>query len=503
MGIINLLPYLKQITKRVHISDFKGKRIAVDGFVWLHQAAFSCPKELYYDPKTPKILNYLAKRLKILEEAGITPIIVFDGMPLPAKLGTNIDRTNKRNEAIEKIKEIEKGIHSQNEDLNDNEKNIQEFFGKIEIEKSFERNEKNSSNDSFSSISCYEGEDGRSFSFHGIEFNPIQIPENDENYDLFSKAISIKYPTVRVFMDFLSMNKIPFIVAPYEADAQLAFLARSGIADAVLTIDSDLICYKTPVTLLKMDSAGMVDVIVYKEVLEFFGMNEDQFTQLCVLCSDVYCKHIRMIGIKTAINMMKEYGDGHKIIDVCLSNPKFTVPDNYKEAFDKAVFTFKHQRVFDPFKKDLVCLEPTDLDDPCIGPIIDRTTLLSIVSGKQSPFHGKINAFYTPLNFNISLPEGVELPPKCDFPEQPMEKKNIKLSISNPFEVNISISDNNEAFHIPMEKEEKDFHDLDKFKKKEQNTNDNSQHMITPKMMFQKRIKERSTFTTLSKEMFD
>ena len=33
------------------------------------------------------------------------------------------------------------------------------------------------------------------------------------------------------------------IVAPYEADAQLAFLSKSGIADVVITEDSDLLVF--------------------------------------------------------------------------------------------------------------------------------------------------------------------------------------------------------------------------------------------------------------------
>ncbi len=37
-----------------------------------------------------------------------------------------------------------------------------------------------------------------------------------------------------------------FIVAPYEADAQMAYLARRGDVWAVLTEDSDLLTYGCP-----------------------------------------------------------------------------------------------------------------------------------------------------------------------------------------------------------------------------------------------------------------
>jgi len=42
-------------------------------------------------------------------------------------------------------------------------------------------------------------------------------------------------------------------VAPYEADAQLAYLSISGIADIVLTEDSDLLAFGAKRVLYKLD----------------------------------------------------------------------------------------------------------------------------------------------------------------------------------------------------------------------------------------------------------
>ena len=39
---------------------------------------------------------------------------------------------------------------------------------------------------------------------------------------------------------------VEFIVAPYEADAQMAYLALNGLVAAVLTEDSDLLTYGCP-----------------------------------------------------------------------------------------------------------------------------------------------------------------------------------------------------------------------------------------------------------------
>ncbi len=41
----------------------------------------------------------------------------------------------------------------------------------------------------------------------------------------------------------LRQNNIQYIVAPYEADAQLAFLSLGGHVECVITEDSDLLAY--------------------------------------------------------------------------------------------------------------------------------------------------------------------------------------------------------------------------------------------------------------------
>lgn len=42
---------------------------------------------------------------------------------------------------------------------------------------------------------------------------------------------------------FRSKENVDIIVAPYESDAQLAYLTREGFADAVITEDTDLIAF--------------------------------------------------------------------------------------------------------------------------------------------------------------------------------------------------------------------------------------------------------------------
>jgi exonuclease-1 len=56
-------------------------------------------------------------------------------------------------------------------------------------------------------------------------------------------AISITSAHAFALIEYLNEANITYYVAPYEADAQLAYLYHQGIVDAVFTEDSDLLAY--------------------------------------------------------------------------------------------------------------------------------------------------------------------------------------------------------------------------------------------------------------------
>ena len=46
MGISGLLPVLKSITNSKHVREYKGQRVAIDGFSWLHKGSYCCARDL-------------------------------------------------------------------------------------------------------------------------------------------------------------------------------------------------------------------------------------------------------------------------------------------------------------------------------------------------------------------------------------------------------------------------------------------------------------------------
>ena len=72
----------------------------------------------------------------------------------------------------------------------------------------------------------------------------------------FIEAIEISSDIIQELIKVLKKMKVDFVVAPYEADAQLAFLNRNKIVDFIITEDSDLLMFGAENILFKMGTKG-------------------------------------------------------------------------------------------------------------------------------------------------------------------------------------------------------------------------------------------------------
>lgn len=74
--------------------------------------------------------------------------------------------------------------------------------------------------------------------------------------DCFQKCIDITPAMALKLIECCKKANIDYVVAPYEADAQLAFLSKHGLCDAVITEDSDLLVFGCKRLIYKMDAFG-------------------------------------------------------------------------------------------------------------------------------------------------------------------------------------------------------------------------------------------------------
>ena len=76
------------------------------------------------------------------------------------------------------------------------------------------------------------------------EENAIKAQEADnsqEAHKYLQRAVGVTGDMIYSLIRELRKNNVEFLVAPYEADPQLAYLSMSGFVDAVITEDSDVL----------------------------------------------------------------------------------------------------------------------------------------------------------------------------------------------------------------------------------------------------------------------
>ena len=206
-----------------NISQFKNKTIAVDASSWLYKACYCASERLVeaieadrIDHVCEKILcKYMIKRCEeLLTFAGIRRIrLVFDGKRCPLKAGTNKEREARRQRNLAEARRLS----------------------------------------------------GLGMKDQALDKYKACVTTRPWMAESVAKAVAQKWKKRN---GFISVEpQVTCVFSPYEADAQLVKLCMDGLADAVVTEDSDLLVYSAacmhsfPI-IYKLDrNTGSCDVI--------------------------------------------------------------------------------------------------------------------------------------------------------------------------------------------------------------------------------------------------
>jgi|SRR6056297_643268 len=267
MGIKNFKQFLKSYapnaTKTENLSQFKGKRLAVDGHNWMYKYMATSLKhvvdstditinEVSRSEVFDLWIRTLSKYLINLVDIGVTPIFVIDGPPLKQKVdNVHVKRKGDFERRRERLKEINEKLEGLNpllmsKSLIDEKKKILKTF-------------------------C--------------------APTKDEIQDLF---------------EILSTMGIPCIKAANEAERLCTSLCIEGIAAGVISSDTDNLTFGCPVLITKTGTPYStiqkkdceITIIRLEEVLTESKLSFKTFIDLCIMCGCDYNNNIKGIGVK-------------------------------------------------------------------------------------------------------------------------------------------------------------------------------------------------------------
>ncbi|KAK8087528.1 DNA-repair protein rad2 [Apiospora hydei] len=150
----------------------------------------------------------------------------------------------------------------------------------------------------------------------------------------------------------LKLMGIPYIIiAPTEAEAQCAVLARAGKVYAAASEDMDTLCFDSPILLRHMTYSEQrkepVQEIHLEKVLEGLGMERKQFVDLCILLGCDYLDPVPKVGPSTALKLIREHGTLEKIVEWMKESGKYTIPEDWPFADARELFFHPDVRAAD------------------------------------------------------------------------------------------------------------------------------------------------------------
>ena len=243
----------------------------------------------------------------------------------------------------------------------------------------------------------------------------------------FAAGMDVTPEMARELILVLKREGVEFVVAPYEADGQIASLAMTprerGGVDLVFTEDSDLVAYGCATVIFKLEKSGDAKEFRLANMLagppcgapasneqadgaastaakvkkgppplNFKGWDYELFLSLCVMSGCDFLDNIRGLGIKKMYNILNKYRDADEVFKRLRTDPKVqgNIPDGYEHEWHKARLIFKHAVVYDVHVKKLRHLSPLPetlaLNDlSFLGPIFDDEQARLIAEGEINP----------------------------------------------------------------------------------------------------------------------
>jgi len=190
-------------------------------------------------------------------------------------------------------------------------------------------------------------------------------------FNNYSNVIEKKH--VVLLMDYLSYAGVEYIVSPYEADAQLAYMHKIGQIDYIVTEDSDLVLYDCENLINKLNQSGYCELLQIKnsnlmynnsdteEVEDFVRLSQEQKIWMSLMVGCDYLEKVRGVGLKKGIDLIQNVTSlkelFKKLKDKC---KRFDDSKKYKTAFKNCELVFKFQKVYNPFTKELCYFQEPD-----------------------------------------------------------------------------------------------------------------------------------------------
>ncbi|TGO48860.1 hypothetical protein BCON_0227g00030 [Botryotinia convoluta] len=222
----------------------------------------------------------------------------------------------------------------------------------------------------------------------------------------------------------LKLMGIPYIIAPTEAEAQCAALARAGKVYAAASEDMDTLCFDSPILLRHLTFSEQrkepIQEVSLEKVLTGLNMDRKQFVDLCILLGCDYLDPIPKIGPHTALKLIREHGDLETLIAWITADKKerYAIPEDWPYQDARELF----------FKPDVRPADHEDCDFKWEAPDIEGLVKFLVVEKGFS--EDRVRSAAQKLTKNLKSSQQARLEgffkpiPKTDEERANLKRKN-------------------------------------------------------------------------------
>ncbi|CAE7581223.1 exo1 [Symbiodinium natans] len=174
----------------------------------------------------------------------------------------------------------------------------------------------------------------------------LEVGDFAQAKSCLAQAVEIKDHQIDDVVQLLAAEEVRYIHAPFEADAQMVYLAWHGYVDFCISEDSDLLALGCPQVLYKLRGDGHGKEVLLEDALN--GRSLEDFQAICVLMGCDYLPRLHGVGPALALKAVSARGCEAEAVVRELRALGISVPSEYAEHFRLASMVLQRQPVYEP-----------------------------------------------------------------------------------------------------------------------------------------------------------
>lgn len=162
--------------------------------------------------------------------------------------------------------------------------------------------------------------------FNFLTKKKINYPLEKENlikilHKLQKNLISIASGDFDLLKEMFDLMSVSYYLADSEAEGTCSLMNRKGLVDGVLTEDTDVMAYGTPVMFYGLNMKDhTVCVLRLSDVLKSLNISFNQLQDFCIMCGTDYNTNIDRVGPSKSFDLIHTNGSLEKLTEKMNTN---------------------------------------------------------------------------------------------------------------------------------------------------------------------------------------